>query len=202
MQHFLNKAWFCKIACISKLFTPTCKYFYTDISVISVTFCNSAKSSKRYLMSKTWNGESIYWRTLRKLCWSADANSSAETWLLQTIASSLIRFCFNFLKVLKFCRRVKIGWACHWCCWVQTLSTTILLATLLWPQLPRCTNLYHCIEIPHKSSPLMIPQKLSKLVLSHKTSKLMMPNKKIISSKECKTDSIRFGRLETSSSKV
>ena len=26
----------------SQTFTPTCQYFYTDISVISVTFCNSA----------------------------------------------------------------------------------------------------------------------------------------------------------------
>ena len=36
-----KKAWFCKIACSSKLFTPTCKHFYTDISPISLTFCNS-----------------------------------------------------------------------------------------------------------------------------------------------------------------
>ena len=36
-----KKAWFFKIARSRKLFTPTCKYFYMDISVISVTFCNS-----------------------------------------------------------------------------------------------------------------------------------------------------------------
>ena len=29
----------------SQTFTPTCQYFYTDISVISVTFCNSVVSA-------------------------------------------------------------------------------------------------------------------------------------------------------------
>ena len=38
LQFFPKKACFCKIKCFSKLFTPHCKYFYTDISVISVTF--------------------------------------------------------------------------------------------------------------------------------------------------------------------
>ena len=36
--------WFCLIlrnCMLSQIFTPACKYFYTDISVISVTFCNS-----------------------------------------------------------------------------------------------------------------------------------------------------------------
>ena len=43
MQIFSNKAWFCKTMCSSKLFTSTCKYYFTDISVVSVTFHNSDK---------------------------------------------------------------------------------------------------------------------------------------------------------------
>ena len=38
--HTTNK--FSKTACSSRLFTPIFQYFYTDISAISVTFCNSA----------------------------------------------------------------------------------------------------------------------------------------------------------------
>ena len=42
MKIFAKLLDFFEIACSPKLFSPTCKYFYTDISVISVTFCNSA----------------------------------------------------------------------------------------------------------------------------------------------------------------
>ena len=41
VQILPKKANFGQIASSPRLFTPTCKYFYTDISVISVTFRNS-----------------------------------------------------------------------------------------------------------------------------------------------------------------
>ena len=70
MQIFPKKGLICKIASSRKLFTPTCQYFYTDISakflhgyicniftriyfytdisVIFVTICNSASSRLRF----------------------------------------------------------------------------------------------------------------------------------------------------------
>ena len=41
MQIFPKKAKFGQIASSPRLFTPTCKYFYTNIFVIFVTFRNS-----------------------------------------------------------------------------------------------------------------------------------------------------------------
>ena len=43
--HTLNK--FCEIGCFPKLLPPTCQYFYTDISVISVTFRNSGTNKQK-----------------------------------------------------------------------------------------------------------------------------------------------------------
>ena len=42
VQIFPKKAKFGQIASSPRLFTPTCKYFYTNIFVIFVTFRNSA----------------------------------------------------------------------------------------------------------------------------------------------------------------
>ena len=52
-MHLSKKAWFCKIACSSKLSTPTCKHFYTDLSAKSVTFRNSASHLKSDQMTKS-----------------------------------------------------------------------------------------------------------------------------------------------------
>ena len=40
--NLLQKIW--QNCVFSQTFTPTCQYFYTDISVISVTFCNSEEN--------------------------------------------------------------------------------------------------------------------------------------------------------------
>ena len=50
----------------SQTFTPTCQYFYTDISVISVTFCNSASESMQVHwlsedLSQVWRDTGWYW---------------------------------------------------------------------------------------------------------------------------------------------
>ena len=60
MQIFPKKAKFGQIASSPRLFTPTCKYFYTNIFVIFVTFCNS-----EYILRPTFENMDREWLRIR-----------------------------------------------------------------------------------------------------------------------------------------
>ena len=46
MQISSKKGFILQNCVLSQTFTPTCQYFYTDQSVISVTVCNSAEGQE------------------------------------------------------------------------------------------------------------------------------------------------------------
>ena len=58
-QIFSKMACFCKCFGPPKLFTPTLQFFYTDISVISGTFCSSEQTFRFQMdaSQKSWAGE-------------------------------------------------------------------------------------------------------------------------------------------------
>ena len=73
--HLSQKA-FIKLDCVlSQSFTPTCQYFYTDKSVISVPFCIT---EKRMLMQSTRNTSQIRCQQQTDICLETQSSWSPE----------------------------------------------------------------------------------------------------------------------------